>query len=404
MKVLQISNKIPYPENDGGALAINATTEGLLHAGVKVTMLAMNTKKHFVEVDLIPEKFRKDRQLETVKMDTSIKPINALAALLAGKSYNVSRFKSEQFGKKLVEILQKKKFDIIHLEGLYLAPYLPLIRQNTKAPVILRAHNVEWKIWHKLALEEKNKLKKPYLVKLSKQLKKYEEKIINQVDGIATITDFDLKDFREAGCKAPMIDIPFGIDTSKYIYKESKHPGSLFFIGALDWLPNLQGLDWFLKNVWDKVHTKFPHAKFHVAGRKMPETLRANNPKGVVFHGEVSDAKTFMQEYNIMIVPLLAGSGIRVKIIEGMAMGKPIITTSVGIEGIECHMGKDVIVKDSPEEFSDAICQALEDRNSINKIGLNGRKLVEDNYDISKIALHLIKFYEDRIKDKTKPS
>jgi polysaccharide biosynthesis protein PslH len=115
MKVLQLSNKIPYPEKDGGAIAINAVTEGLLKAGCDVKMLTMNTKKHFVEVDSIPEKFRNERHLEAVAIDTSVKPLAASWALFTGKSYNASRFESENFSEKLTEILQKEKFDAIQL-------------------------------------------------------------------------------------------------------------------------------------------------------------------------------------------------------------------------------------------------------------------------------------------------
>jgi glycosyltransferase involved in cell wall biosynthesis len=397
MKVLQLSNKIPYPEKDGGAIAINAISEGLLQAGVEVKLLAMNTKKHFIDIDSIHGKFRSERHFEAVTMDTSVKPVNALLALLSGKSYNISRFKSEKFGKKLTEILQKEKFDIIHLEGLYLAPYLSLIRQYTKAPVILRAHNVEWKIWQKLASEEKNKLKRQYLIKLAKQLKKYEEKAINLFDGIAAITNNDVNEFKQTGCKTPMLNIPFGIDISKYSPSESKSPDSLFFIGALDWLPNLQGLDWFLKNVWGNVHAEFPHVKFHVAGRKMPESLKKNTYPCVVFHGEVENAKTFIAEHNIMIVPLLAGSGVRIKIIEGMALGKPVITTGAGIDGIECVLGKDVLVENSPEGFAEAVNSCLDNGKLKKELGLNARKFVQDNYDIGKVTNRLIAFYKERI-------
>ena len=106
MKVLQISNKIPYPEKDGGAIAINAITEGLMLCGCEVKLLAMNTKKHFIDIDSIPEKFRNERHLEAVSIDTSVKPFAALMAMIDGTSYNISRFQSEDFRKKLIEILQ----------------------------------------------------------------------------------------------------------------------------------------------------------------------------------------------------------------------------------------------------------------------------------------------------------
>jgi len=397
MKVLQLSNKIPYPEKDGGALAINAITEGLLKAGSEVTMLAMNTKKHFIDIASIPEKFRNDRHLIAVDIDTSIKPLAALPALLTGKSYNLSRFQSEDFSKKLAEILQKQNFDVIHLEGLYLAPYLPLIRQYSKAPVILRAHNIEWQIWQKLAAKERGMIKKWYLTKLAKQLKKYEENVVNLFDGIATITNQDGEYLKKIGCKVPIVNIPFGIDVASYTPKESKYPNSLFYIGALDWLPNLQGLDWFLNNIWPKIHLEFPKAQFNIGGRNMPYDLRKSKYPGVEYYGEVPDAKIFMEKHDIMLVPLLAGSGVRVKIIEGMAMGKPIITTNVGIEGIECTFGKDVLVADTPEKFLEAVCQCLADEKLKQSLGQNARKFVEAFYDIGKTAALLLDFYKERI-------
>ncbi|HTB30913.1 MAG TPA: glycosyltransferase family 4 protein [Bacteroidia bacterium] len=397
MKVLQISNKIPYPEKDGGVIAINAITEGLLKAGCEVKLLSMNTFKHFSKLESIPEKFKSDRQLEAVTIDTSIKPLDALLALLTGKSYNISRFQSKQFGEKLSEILQKEKFDIIHLEGLYLTPYLQLIRHYTKAPIILRTHNVEWKIWQKLASEEKNSFKKWYLTILSKQLKKQEEEAVDRVDGIATITNQDLELMKQSGCKVPVTNIPLGIDVSKYIPTESKHLNTLFYIGALDWLPNLQGIDWFLKNVWNKVLVKFPGAQFHIAGRNMPESLRNSNYRGVVFHGEVEDAKSFIADYDIMLVPLLAGSGVRVKIIEGMAIGKAIVTTSVGIDGIDCNYTRDVLVADTPEKFAELILLCLSDANLKRNLELNARKFVDENYDMAKTSKQLIDFYKERI-------
>ncbi len=396
MKVLQLSNKVPYPEKDGGVIAISALSRGLIEAGCQVKLLALNTKKHFVDINSIPKEFRESIQLETVEINTTINAFKALAALISNKSYNISRFESKEFDRKLTDILQKEKFDIIQLEGLYLGPYIPIIRKHSNAAIILREHNVEWKIWEWLAKEERNILKKWYLRKLTKQLKAYEEGTLNTCDGVATITKNDKALLIESGCKVPIAYIPFGIDISAYAPKEN-NSNRLFYIGALDWLPNLQGLDWFFKNVWNTIHTVFPAVEFHVAGRNMPESLRNSNYPGVVFHGEVESAKIFMDNYDIMLVPLFAGSGVRVKIIEGMAMGRPIVTTSVGIEGIECTYGQDALVADIPEKFGEAILACLKDENLKNKLGKNARKFAETNNDIKKITSDLIEFYKEVI-------
>jgi len=400
MKILQLCNKVPYPEKDGGAIGISVFSKELLRAGHSVKMLAMNTSKHYIDVTSIPNEFKSAIALETVDVDNAINPVKALAALLKGESYNISRFNSKEYADKLEQLLKSNTFDVIQLEGLYLANYIPLIRQLSKAPIVMREHNVEWKIWERLAKEEKNPGKKFYLGILAKQLKKYEEKAVNDCDGITTTTINDMNLLKSTGCKTPIAHIPFGIDVSRYNPVESSEPNSLFYIGALDWLPNLQGLEWFLKDVWHKVNKELPEVKLHVAGRNMPDNLRNSSYPNVTFYGEIEDAFAFMNRYNLMLVPLLAGSGVRVKIIEGMAMGKTIITTSIGIEGIECIHGKDAMVADSPESFCKTIVYCIQNPTSAKQLALNGRGFAEAQHDIKKIVQNLTRFYNERIKEK----
>lgn len=394
MKILQLCNKVPYPEKDGGVIAINTLTRALIHSGCIVKMLAMNTPKHYVDIHSIPEVFLNETRLETVNVNTDVTAFKAFDALISGKSYNISRFYSDVYKTKLEGILRSEKFDIIQLEGLYLTPYVPYIKALTKAPVILRAHNTEWLIWQMLANKEKPGLKKWYLSHLTKKLKEYETKAINLCDGITVFTQTDKDNFIKMGCKAPIEIIPFGIDISTYQPLPRNNSNTLFFIGALDWLPNLQGLDWFLNNVWPKIHDSYPELKFHVGGRNMPDRYKDANYPGVVFHGEIESARDFMNNYGIMIVPLFAGSGIRVKIIEGMALQKPIITTSVGVEGIDCKNGQDILIANTPDEFYNAVKKLIDASNLVAQVALNGRKYVEIRHDISKITENLLLFYK----------
>lgn len=399
MKILQLTGKIPYPEKDGGVIAVNVFTRELLHRGCEVKVLAMNTSKHFANLESIPESYRHDTRLETVSVDTHVKPFDAMLALLRGKSYNVERFKSRDFGLRLIAILQKETFDIIQLEGIYVTLYIPIIRKFSKAKIILRAHNVEWKIWQTLALEEKSFLKKSYLKILAKQLKKYEKKHLNLCDGIIAFTRDDIEVFKSMGCTTPIEFIPFGVDRDLYIQSgTSTHADStpaLFFIGALDWMPNINGATWFLDNVWVRVNKSHPETKLHIAGRNMPDKIKKSDTPNVIIHGEVDNAIEFMRNYSIMIVPLFSGSGIRIKIIEGMALGKAIVSTTLGAQGIECVNGENILIADTAEDFAEAIKRFLDNQSLINKIGDNARKLVETKYDIHKIVAHLIEYYKD---------
>ncbi len=401
MKIIQLCNKVPYPEKDGGAIAINAFTKELLKAGHELKMLAMNTSKHYVNENSIPEDFKRNIQLETVNIDNSINPVSAFVALLKGESYNVSRFVSKEYALQLQHILEKETYDIVQLEGLYLTSYIPLIRKYSKAPIIMRAHNVEHKIWERLAKEENNPLKKIYLGILTGQLKKYEERAINLCDGVTTITRTDMDVLTQLGCKSPIAHIPFGVNIADPLSQQDAGFSSLFFIGALDWMPNLQGLEWFLNKVWPLINPLAPEVKLHIAGRNMSESMKNSKYPNVVFHDEVESASNFMNSYNIMIAPLLAGSGVRIKIIEGMAMQKPVITTSVGIEGIECNYGKDVMIADTAEEFCKTVVYCIKNPEFTKQLAINGRNFVETHHNIEKITSSLISFYEERISDKT---
>ncbi|MGE5425268.1 MAG: glycosyltransferase family 4 protein, partial [Syntrophothermus sp.] len=168
---------------------------------------------------------------------------------------------------------------------------------------------------------------------------------------------------------------------------------SLFSIGAMDWMPNSEGIRWFLDEVWPLIHEKFPDLPYYIAGRHMPDWLTRCRRANVKVVGEVECARDFMHSKAIMIVPLLSGSGIRIKIIEGMAAGKCIVSTSIGAEGIHYEDGKNIKIADSPEAFADAV-SVLMDKESCLKMGREARKLIENEYRSDQIIAKLTSFYQ----------
>jgi hypothetical protein len=172
MKILILCNKSPYPPKEGGPIAMNAIIEGLIEAGHQVKVLAINTNKYFIKENDIPESYRQKTGIETVYIDLSIKPLDALLNLFSKDSYHVQRFISKEFEKKLISILQNDTFDIVQLETLYISPFIETIRENSKAKIVLRAHNIEHLIWERVAEISSNPLKKLYLKHLAKKVKK----------------------------------------------------------------------------------------------------------------------------------------------------------------------------------------------------------------------------------------
>jgi len=376
---------------------MNNLTQGLLASGNEVRVLAMNTPKSIINTNDLEDDYRKKTQIEAVFVNTSIKVVDAVLNLFSDQSYNIQRFISSQFKNHLKEILENQEFDIIQLESLFLTPYLKTIRDNSTAKVVLRAHNVEFEIWKRRMMVCTNPIKKAYLKLLTERLRKFELEHINSYDGIAAITNRDAEQFKSYGCNIPITDIPVGVDffedTALHSNIGSADNLSLFHLGSMDWMPNQEAIRWFLNNTWDEIHAAFPGLKLFLAGKNMPNWLQSISDRNIEVEGEIKDAKSYMLSKGIMIVPLLSGSGMRVKIIEGMALGKVIISTTIGAEGINYTNDKDILIADTPQEFLEAVTKCTNDTELYGNIGLNAIELVKEQYDNIVIAKKLENFY-----------
>ena len=398
MKVLQLCNKPPYPSVDGGTLAMNGITQGLLAAGCEVRVLSVCSDKHPVLGSRMTEDYIKATHFEAVHVDLGIHLLDAGVSWLCGESYHVKRFISKDFSAKLRDILQEEEFDVVHVESVFLTPYLPLIRKYSNAPVFLRAHNVEHLIWKRVAQSERNPLKRSYLKHLSLTLRAYECEHVNEYDGVIPITNKDAAVLRELGCRKPMEAIPFGVQPAD-VASVSVEPNTLYHLGSMDWMPNQEGVQWFLDKVWSKVHQMLPQLTLYLAGRKMPEEMMNLHVEGVRVVGEVPDAMAFMASKQINVVPLLSGSGIRVKIIEALSAGKVVVTTSIGAEGINYTDGKDLLIADTPDQFVEQLQRCVENAEFCNEVSRNAINLVLHEYDNTLLTERLLQFYQ-RVLDK----
>lgn len=402
MKILLLCNKSPYPPSEGGPIAMNMIIEGLITAGHSVKVLAINSNKYNVDIATIPEDYRKKTGIELVYVDLSIQPVAALRNLFSSRSYHVERFISKDIEAVLIRVLKAETFDIVQFEMLYMSPYVHIVRKYSKAKIVLRAHNIEHIIWQRVAAKTKNPLKRVYLQHLVDKLKRYECSAVSLFDGVAAITEQDAVFFRSSECpmpesrnQVPVVAIPFGIDPAMFpeTGEEPEFP-SLFSIGAMDWIPNSEGILWFLDEVWPEIHNKYPGLQYFLAGRHMPESIREKQVPGVEVIGEVNDALAFMRSKSVLIVPLFSGSGIRIKIIEGMAAGKPVISTTIGAEGIHYTGDKNIFIADTREEFVCRISACVENKQLCERVGRNARNLVLTEYNRNLIISNLLGFYQ----------
>ena len=398
MKILFLTNKVPYPPKDGGSIATLGMIEAFADSGHITTVLAMNTRKHHITPFEIPQNLSAKVVFHLVEVPAKITIAGALSNLLFSHlPYNAERFIDNKYHKKLQLLLTKQHFDVVQLEGLYLCPYTPTIRKYTKAKIAYRSHNIEHEIWERTLIQSRG-IKKLYLQILSSRLRTFELKALNQYDLLIPITRRDELQLKVLGNNKPSLAIPAGFSDEPNGADEQSFEMNLFFIGALDWSPNQEGLLWFLENCWSVILKKKPETILKIAGRNAPdwliEKIRVQN---IEFLGEIEDARSFIHKNGIMIAPLLSGSGMRVKIIEGMFYKKAIVTSPIGCEGIKVKNKQQLFIAGSPEIFTDYILTLLNNRELVVETGLKAFNFVKEEFDNQKLNRKLVAFYNQHL-------
>lgn len=397
LNILFLTHRTPFPQNSGYPIVICNTIRGLVNLGHDVSLVALNAKKnphHELTVD--DKELLSKIKYRSFDIDISVSVFDVAVNLFSKTSFNINRYFNAEFERLLVNELKKSNFDIIQLEGLFVSLYLPSIRRNTKARLIYRLHNVENLIWLRLAQQKSDPFKKSYLRMHARRIKNYELAQLSNFDGIAVFTEQDKAALIEYGIKIPIEILPVGINLDHYKpdFSKTEFP-SLFFLGSLDWLPNREGIEWFLENFNTDLTDGDLRVRFYVAGNDIPERLDDYEVMGKIFiQGEVDDALEFLNSKAIMIVPLLSGGGMRVKIVEGMAMQKCIISTTLGAEGINYTDGENILIANDQEGFFEAIHRCIGDEDYCKQIGRNARRLVEEQHDVNKVTVNLVNFYQ----------
>lgn len=398
LKILHICKKFPYPVADGETIAMRALSAPLAAAGASLSLLVMNTRKHFYQPTAAgwPQELAFYKEIRAVEIDNRVHPLGAIQNLFSRKSYHVARFESARFSQTLEAWLQQEQFDLVILETPYLAPYLPVIRRASRAAVVLRAHNVECEIWERYAANLPTGPKRWYVAYLAKKLRRFETEMLNRYDLLLAITDRDLSRFREMGFSGNGYVLPVGLDAAQYGCAQNASPESrsIGFLGALDWTPNLEGLQWFLQEVWPRVHREFPEVTLEVAGRNTPDWLLELKLPGVVVLGAVEDARAFICKHVIQLVPIRSGSGVRVKLLECMASGKAALTTTIGLEGVPGIQRHHVLIADSPEAMLDELRFAFNNPAALEQIGKQARALIQADFDAHSLARNLLEHFK----------
>jgi polysaccharide biosynthesis protein PslH len=399
MRILLLTAKPPWPEHDGGAVASSRIITGLASNGAEIYLLSLTTPKH---PGINSDKISKEEQVKyynEVFADTTIRLIPLLKNLLfSEKPYDLQRFYSASFLEQIREACSSVSFDIIQCEGLLFSLYIKELRQFTNASIVLRAHNIEYQIRVLMAQREKNIIKKWYLRGLASRIKKQEVLSRKLFDAVVPISEPDTEWFKSLEGNAPVFTSATGIETVTLQTHNDPLGFKVGFIGSLDWQPNIDGLVWFINDVWPAVINAIPGASLNIAGRNADiKTRKKLSGPNIYFRGEIDDALRFTSSMNVMIAPLFSGSGMRIKIIESMSAGIPVVASPIAASGLPVTSGKDIILASDIEEFSTGLIELLKNDQKAKKIALEAGKTIKNNFDNTILTTRLFDFYKTLI-------
>lgn len=397
MNILILGNRFPWPLHDGGAIATFQMMKAMAFEGHVISYFSFNTEKHFLDEKTLLERFSFCKYYP-VYLNANVTPWGLLKNLFSGRSYHLSRYESATANDQLSKLLQENEYDLVHIEGLYSAGFLETVRKHFKGHVSYRSHNVEYQIWQRLASETQNSFKRWYLNIQASRLKKEEEFFWGTVDSVVPIAPDDAEKISLKTQKPQFLYLP-GIQIG-LLDDVQLQPNQLFHIGSMEWMANVQGVEWFLQKVWPLVKSELPEMEFHLAGKG----LNPNDPRifqsGVYNHGEVDDAKQFMLNHGICVVPVVAGSGIRMKLIEAMSLGIPCVSTEIGVQGIVAKNHVHLEVAKNATEMAQSIVTMCKQWRETVVMGKTAQKLMLEHHDLQKNTRELLAFYANFIGDK----
>lgn len=395
MRILLLTPRVPWPPIDGGRIAMGRLAEGLVHAGASVELLSLNPRKHRAAVAAAPV------PMQAIDIDTSRLIGPALRALAGDIPFIVGRFVSNEFRDALRAALRRFVPDVVQIESPLLLPYAVVVREESVARVVLRSLNVEFRIWEGMARNERNPLRRFAVRRVASSLRAYEVRHLNTPEAIVPISNDDAEVFHGLGCTRPMHVVPCGITLGDLAHT-APEAGSVGFIGSLDFRPNQEAVRWIVDELWPRVTERAPKARLSIAGSGPPDWLRRRaRGQNIDFPGEVSDAQAFMQRMSVMIAPLFAGGGMRIKVLEAMALARPVVATTLGAGGIDVENGRDIFIADDVTAFTDSVVRLLRETDTASRIGNAGRATVMDRYDNDTLARGLVRFYESLLAIRT---
>jgi len=391
LRILCVTPFFPYPPNDGARLSCFNTIKHLSRSCefVLVSMIDAEELQHVREMNGY-----------CVDIATYVRPrlfssLRLVRGMLSDPPASAAKYFDPRFARLVADCVRRHRVDLVQFEHLNTAAYRDAV---SGVPTILREQNAQYIVWERHAAHARNTLEKLYATWCAPRLRAYEAKMVPRFARCLAISQADARHLSAISPAARVEAIPCGVDM-EYFHpspEAREEPYSMVLTGSFDWKPKQHNLKVLLAEVMPRIRARLPRAVLYVVGKGVPDGLRrlGERTPGVTMTGKVPDVRPYVWRSSLVLNYLESGGGIALKVQEAMAMKKPVLSNSLGCEGIEVKHGWDVFLADGPEGFADAAAQLLEDAAIRRSLAENGHKSVHELYSWAVISNKFQRLYE----------
>jgi sugar transferase (PEP-CTERM/EpsH1 system associated) len=381
LKILWVKAGGLYPPNIGGRIR----SYRILQALAKRHSIALFTFYAAIEDDLHSALEKEFDRVELMPLaipaGRNFREALTYARYLSSPlPYTVSKFCKPEVTQRLLQLVGETRPDVIVCDFVIAAQSIPW---DLPIPKIVFTHNVEAAIWRHHYKVAANPFWKLLSWREYRAMERFERDCLKRADHVLTVSHHDRDVFSKVIDPSRITVIPTGVDVDYFRPSpDREQPATLVFSGAMDWMPNEDAMVYFIKRMLPRIRKNIPNASLCVVGRNPSGALRdlAGSHQGIEVTGIVEDIRPFVHRAAVYVVPLRIGGGTRLKIFEAMAMGKAVVSTTIGAEGLPVHPGQDIVIADDPDEFADTVVRLLGDRARCEELGRAARGLVERTY------------------------
>lgn len=380
MKILQLTPQFPFPADDGGRIGIANIYYQFLEQGNEVEMVCMSRFQiQLADID----KYQKKGKISIILMDTRNTKFRVISYFLKNKSLYIEKQYSKGLMDKIESLVDVKSIDVIHADHSNMAKIAIELSVKYHKPIGLRLHNIEYLIWKRFydGLGKFNP-KRLFIGQQYKLLKRLESEFISKSDVSFAITKEDKKRALNVSPKSNVLIASAGVDVDNWKpdLNIDKLPNSLVVATTFNWFHNVNAVLWFIENVQPKLFSNFPNVKLKIIGKNPPNKFGEYENIGVDKLGYVDDVKPYLNESEVYIAPLFVGGGIRIKILEAMSLGLPVVATDVSAEGIEATEKQGLIRANTINEYISQISKLFNDKKLRSELGENARNYIIENH------------------------